>query len=115
MPEQPQYFAHIFWTFTYKYYFNSGEFPNKPHVVACVEVSPRSWSRNEKQNDKLLQHEYGHYLIGCLCALEFMDKVNKKDAAFFTDKKKAIKFCQNSYVSTLKQFLKIEKKYDEET
>jgi hypothetical protein len=27
-------------------------------------------------SDALLAHENGHYLIGCLCALDFIKKVN---------------------------------------
>lgn len=34
-----------------------------------VHVNKTSWVRHE--SDWLLSHEQGHYLIGCLCALEF--------------------------------------------
>ena len=34
--------------------------------------------REEKKSDHLLAHEQGHYLIGGLCALEFLRRVDSK-------------------------------------
>jgi len=38
-----------------------------------VELKDKSWTT--KFNNHLLNHEQGHYLIGCICALEFKKKV----------------------------------------
>jgi hypothetical protein len=37
--------------------------------MVYVKVSEKSWAKSH--NDKLLSHETGHYIIGCLCAIEF--------------------------------------------
>lgn len=39
-------------------------------VTITTKFSERSWAKNTTDND-LLEHEAGHYLIGCLCSLEF--------------------------------------------
>lgn len=41
----------------------------KLDVNIKVNMNPKSWKKTEYE--ELLQHETGHYLIGCLCALEF--------------------------------------------
>jgi hypothetical protein len=43
----------------------------KPKVSARAYISPKSWKNDERIDDRLLKHEYGHYLIGVLCALKF--------------------------------------------
>jgi hypothetical protein len=37
--------------------------------VTCKFLE-KSWAKSTYDDD-LLEHETGHYLIGCLCALEF--------------------------------------------
>lgn len=64
-PEQSYYLAHIYWGINYQY--NSCQDGKKPKVQVQVEVRAKSWKVREEI--KLLRHEYGHYLIGCLCAL----------------------------------------------
>ena len=41
-----------------------------------VKILPRSWAIEQNRNSHLLMHEYGHYLIGCICALAFQKKIN---------------------------------------
>lgn len=38
-------------------------------INAWCSLNNKSWVKNKW--DRLLEHETGHYLIGCLCALEF--------------------------------------------
>lgn len=39
----------------------------------CCKLLEKSWTKSNEYGD-LLEHETGHYLIGCLCALEFKRK-----------------------------------------
>jgi hypothetical protein len=64
--------AHIWWAIDYE--FVSRKDFKVPYVKATARVLSKSWVANEDL--KLLEHEYGHYLIGCLCALEFEKRVN---------------------------------------
>lgn len=78
-----------------------------------VRILPKSWSLKENRNSHLLMHEYGHYLIGCICALTFRRKVNhllRQPLTFsMTDWIKIV------FRETLDEHLKLEKQYDEET
>ena len=78
--EDSPYMAHIYWTIYYQY-----PPPLAPsvqqNVSTSVTILSKSWVKN-KDRPGLLQHEYGHMLIGCLCALQFERWVNwelKKD------------------------------------
>lgn len=78
-----------------------------------VRILPRSWCIKENQNQHLLMHEYGHYLIGCICALTFQKKINyvlRQPLSFgINDWSRAI------FRETLDEYLKLEKAYDDET
>lgn len=77
--------AHVYWGINYTYTVRQLPASNKrvsymilPEV--CVWMRNRSWTK--KQVAHLLNHEQGHYLIGCFCGLEF----KKQALAFkFTD------------------------------
>lgn len=62
------YFAHIFWKIDYELIrLTEVSFDLK----VDIRISPNSWVVQGRQCEELLLHEYGHYLIGCLCALTF--------------------------------------------
>lgn len=62
--------AHVYWHVNYSYTtINNNGVIRVRTVIANVNVSNKSWVK--KKSDWLLSHEQGHYLIGCLCALEF--------------------------------------------
>ena len=65
--------AHIYWNIDFKIVDLE-----KKKVTAQLHMSPRSWVRPEKKCDHLLNHEQGHYLIGSLCVLEFLRRVDAK-------------------------------------
>ena len=79
-PDDSPYLAHIYWTIHYHYPPPLTP-PLKQTVSTEVSVMGKSWWR-QVDNPGLLKHEYGHLLIGCLCALEFEKRINwelKKD------------------------------------
>lgn len=71
-PQDSPYVAHIYWSVNYEF----GNTPEgcKPDLKVSVKVRPKSWRVKEELN--LLKHEYGHYLIGCLCGLAFIKRSN---------------------------------------
>jgi hypothetical protein len=58
----------------------------------------------------LLEHETGHYLIGCLCALSFKKKTNSR--IFSPDYKEEVNLLFNEI---LQEYTHMERLYDEET
>lgn len=76
-PLEGYFLAHIYWSIFYK--FVPRVLPVKegyPMVIAQPEISPKSWMNRKCADNCLIQHEYGHYLIACWCALEFQETVN---------------------------------------
>jgi hypothetical protein len=71
-PEDSPYVAHIYWSINYQ--FTTCKEGKKPRLKVQVGVRPKSW--RVKEELKLLRHEYGHYLIGCLCALAFLKRTS---------------------------------------
>lgn len=65
--------AHIYWSIDYRI-----TDPQKGKLTVNLVIAKRSWVREEKKCDHLLGHEQGHYLIGGLCALEFLRRVDSK-------------------------------------
>jgi hypothetical protein len=65
--------AHIYWWIEYK-------IPDakKKKVIADLYLSERSWVRANKKCPHLLNHEQGHYLIGAICLLEFLRRVDAR-------------------------------------
>ena len=57
-------------------------------------------------------HEQGHYLIAALCCLEFLRRVDSKRKNSL-EKFEDIAF--QTFDRTMKEFLELEKKYDNET
>ena len=70
-PHHPPDLAHIYWSVNYEF---ASFTESQPTVNISVHVRPKSWK--VIQGTGLLRHEYGHYLIGCLCGLSFAKKVN---------------------------------------
>jgi hypothetical protein len=64
--------AHVFWNIEY-HVIKTGK---KPYVNVNVQILPKSWVKCHKKCDHLLNHEQGHFLIGNLCALEFLRRVH---------------------------------------
>lgn len=65
--------AHIYWWIEYQITDYK-----KKKIKVKLHISSRSWVRPEKKSAHLLNHEQGHYIIGGLCALEFLRRVEKK-------------------------------------
>jgi len=61
------------------------------------------------KSDELLAHEAGHYIIGCLCALDFLKTINVSER--FTNFEQV----QAALKSSLKKWTRVEKDYDDET
>ncbi|EAS03546.1 secreted protein (macronuclear) [Tetrahymena thermophila SB210] len=109
------FWAHIYWFINYNYQVEQRQ-NNKNRYLdfkvrsinVSVKISNKSWVR--KQTDYLLSHEQGHYLIGCLCALDFKQQVLKKRySANYSNEINQI------FNQTLKQYSNMEILYDEET
>ncbi|CAD8049786.1 unnamed protein product [Paramecium sonneborni] len=83
----------------------------KFNIQVTCKLLEKSWTKSN-QYDDLLEHETGHYLIGCLCALEFKRQAEQMDFNNIDDQNQEIKSLFNT---NFKAFLKIEKDYDEET
>lgn len=81
----------------------------KVKVIINTVLSNKSWVRH--QHSLLLDHERGHYLLGCLCALEFKKRVEDR---YYTENtvKRDIWLI---FKKTLDEFLEIEIQYDLET
>lgn len=73
-------------------------------------VSPKSWVRQDKKSAHLLNHEHGHLMIAYLCALEFIKHIQQsKISPLYYE------YVNGVFGRVLKEFRKIERKYDEET
>lgn len=96
--------AHIYWWIEYKVLDYKKK---KLHIQ--LHINPKSWVRHDKKSDHLLNHEQGHYLLGAICALEFLRRVDSKKAFYqgsFDD------LTLQTFERTMKEYLEIEKKYD---
>ncbi|CAD8071679.1 unnamed protein product [Paramecium sonneborni] len=87
--------------------------PNGHKIKLSVKCKflEKSWAKSKK-DELLLEHETGHYLIGCLSALEFKKKVESSDVTKSNNHQQQIR---NIFRQNLKEFLEIEKDYDDET
>ncbi|KAL4479914.1 hypothetical protein ABPG74_020430 [Tetrahymena malaccensis] len=109
------FWAHIYWFINYNYQVEQRQSVKNRYldfkvrsINVSVKISNKSWVR--KQTDYLLSHEQGHYLIGCLCALDFKQQVLKKRyTANYSNEINQI------FNQTLKQYSNMEIQYDEET
>lgn len=74
--ENSAFHAHIYWSIGY----NTEEVGGVLRVNKLwVKVSDKSWVVKSLKESSLLAHEAGHYVIGCLCALDFLKTVNLVD------------------------------------
>ena len=71
-------------------------------------LSKRSWTKSF--DESLLTHETGHYLIGAICALEFMKRCH---ITYFSEDYEVE--VRNIFKDTLKHFIDFEIQYDEQT
>lgn len=69
--------AHIYWWIDYKVQETA-----KKRVLVELHLSDKSWVRPNKKCAHLLNHQQGHYLIGALCVLEFMRRIDSKKKHF---------------------------------
>lgn len=82
--KQGYFLAHIYWAINYKFVPRSVPVSeNYPMVVAQPSINPKSWMNRQCADFELIQHEYGHYLISCWCALDFMNTVNYEYKTLF--------------------------------
>lgn len=112
-PNEDSWFhAHSYWRVSYSYNVIFQEHRVIVNVHAkCIFEKDKSWVKPQLMCQELLDHEQGHYYIGCLCALTFKKRI------------KETLFSKNNYQSeintifqkTFQEFLAFEKKYDEET
>ena len=79
---------------------------------AILELDPqKSWSKQDRQTDALLEHEQGHFNIGKLCLNEMVNQL--RTTAFASNNfPGAIKELLNA---TINKYVKMEMEYDEET
>jgi len=112
-PKEGSWFlAHSYWKVVYSYTVKTNDDHVKISVNAkCVFEKDRAWVKCDAKCQKLLEHEQGHYYIGCLCALVFQKRV--KDAIF--TKENYHKELREIFQKTFHEYLNLEKKYDEET
>jgi hypothetical protein len=78
----------------------------------CLLISKRSWVREERKCAHLLNHEQGHYLIGALCVLEFLRRIDAKKK---NSHEKFEDLVAQTFDRTIKEYLEIERQYDNET
>ena len=99
--------AHIYWSIDYRI-----TDPQKGKLAVNLVIAKRSWVREEKKCDHLLGHEQGHYLIGGLCALEFLRRVDSKKGHSM---EKFEDMVLGTFNRTMAEFLEMERRYDNET
>ena len=97
--------AHIYWHIDYRILCYQTR-----RVEVNLIISKNSWVRPEKKCDHLLQHEQGHYLIGALCVLEFMRRVDTARPNCNLDQ-----LLNKVFHETLSSFQQMERQYDDET
>lgn len=65
--------AHIYWWIDYKISDDK-----KTKLSVGLHIGDKSWVRCDRKCAHLLNHEQGHYLIGAICVLEFLRRVDSK-------------------------------------
>jgi len=114
-PKEGSWFlAHSYWKIVYSYNVkNNGDHVKISVNAKCVFEKERAWVKCDCKSERLLEHEQGHYYIGCLCALVFQKRV--REAIFTVGKENYQAELRNIFVKTFNEYLTLEKKYDEET
>ena len=75
---QSSYYAHSYWKVTCSYsVLTSGKKTKLSANAKCEFEKEKAWVRPERKTQKLLEHEQGHYHIGCLCAMTLKKRVKK--------------------------------------
>ncbi|KAL4430453.1 hypothetical protein ABPG74_013303 [Tetrahymena malaccensis] len=105
--------AHAFWGINYTYTVQQKAAKNKKvsYIIkpeVNVWLKKKSWAK--KQNPHLLNHEQGHYILGCFCGLEFKKQMMSYN---FTDNYRFE--IPRLFDKILKDHIALEKKYDKET
>ena len=109
---QSSHYAHAYWKVTCSYtVVASGKKIKLSANAKCEFEKEKAWVIPEHRTQKLLEHEQGHYHIGCLCAMTLNKRVKK---ANFTKSNYKNEF-KEMFKKTLKEFLELEKKYDDKT
>ena len=111
VPANTWFLAYTFWNLDYKIV----KVKDKGFQVrvACT-LSKKSWHDQECESERLLRHEYGHYLIACLSALSFRREANERG-------KKTLKleqyesYCSRLLKEMINKFAKLQQKYDKDT
>jgi len=107
-----RFHAYSYWKINYSYtYTISSEKVLVNVKTKCIFEKERSWVKPEFMTQELLEHEQGHYYIGCLCALAFKKRVKEAVLSKTTFKSKI----KEIFDQTLEEFLKLEEIYDQET
>ena len=114
-PKEGSWFlAHSYWKIVYSYNVKNNQDHVKISVNAkCIFEKERAWVKSDAKSQTLLEHEQGHYYIGCLCALVFQKRV--QEAIFSIGKENYQVELRNIFQKTFCEYLNLEKKYDEET
>lgn len=107
-----RFHAHTYWKIRYTYTVKCYSQRALIDVdLRCFFDKKTSWTKPEFQSDELLNHEQGHYNIGCLCALTFKKRVQE---TVFSPNNYRNELTQ-LFRTTLDEFLEFEKRYDAET
>ncbi|KAL4435270.1 hypothetical protein ABPG74_017362 [Tetrahymena malaccensis] len=117
-PKNEYFLAYIYWVINY-FYDTTKKFCEQEKVMKFIvtsitaqpKIKSNSWCRYKTKD--LLHHETGHYIIACLCTLEFKKRVMEKNATFYTSSH--AKEITQIFNATMKEFCAMEKLYDEET
>lgn len=88
-----------------------GDKANVSMNAKCFLDKSKSWIKAEYKSKELLEHEQGHYYIGCICAMTFKKRV--LDADISRENYQAE--IEEIFQRTRKEFLELEEQYDLET
>lgn len=110
---QSYWLAYTIWYVKYSYTISTYKGKNYINLTSqCVLNKDKSWVR--WRNERLLEHERGHYLIGWICALEFKRRVLERNLSGLL--KKTIDYeIKKIFKDTVNEYVKWERLYDEET
>jgi len=113
VPEKgSNFYAYSYWNVYYNYEVKISDGRARITMHAkCLFDNKRSWVKEDRKSQDLLEHEQGHYYIGCLCALTFKKKANSMTFSAKNYKSEV----RRLFDETLEEFIKIEKLYDTET
>ena len=111
VPENTWFLAYTFWNIKYNIFSVKGR---GFHVKVVCTIFKKSWHIKDKVSKRLLRHEYGHYLIGCLSALAFRKEANEMGKKT-TQLEEYKKICSKLLKEAINKCLENQKKYDKDT